>query len=237
VPLTDAQLDLFQNNGFLKLPARLPDETVATLKETILRNMREEVAPVVRDAEGRIVRISQIWDREPIFREVGAAPVVLEALETVLGPDILLVKNRHNHATLNLAGGRGDYWHRDVSHWTRSIVTIIFYLEDAPVERGCTHVIPGTHRLRAFPRAVSTDAHRHLDPDLLDQAVPVPMEAGRMLLINSLVLHRIGTNETPHSRMSMTFGYHSADELDDAPNPKRVLVRGERAYSGNDRGK
>lgn len=235
--LTAEQIDLFHHNGFVKLPARLPIETVSTLKETILRNMCEEIAPIVRDASGRIVRISQLWDREPIFREVAAAPVVLDALEAVLGPDILLVKNRHNHATLNLAGGRGDYWHRDVSHWTRSIVTIIFYLEDAPVERGCTHVIPGTQRLRAFPRSVTTEAHQHLDPGLLDQAVPVPMEAGRMLLINSLVLHRIGTNETPYSRMSMTFGYHSADELDDRPNDKRVLVRGERGYAGNDRGK
>lgn len=235
--LTAEQLDLFHNNGFVKLPARLPEELVAALRETILRNMREEVAPVVRNAEGQIVRISQIWDRDPIFREVGAAPFVVDALEPVLGPDILLVKNRHNHATLNLAGGRGDYWHRDVSHWTRSIVTIIFYLEDAPVERGCTHVIPGTHRFRSFPRSVTTDAHQHIDPALLDQAVPVPMEAGRMLLINSLVLHRIGTNTTPHSRMSMTFGYHSADELDDRPNEKRVLVRGERAYAGNDRAK
>jgi hypothetical protein len=37
--------------------------------------------------------------------------------------------------------------------------------------------------------------------------------------------------------MSMTFGYHSADELDDRPNEKRVLVRGELPYSGNDRAK
>jgi len=192
---------------------------------------------VVRDASGRIVRISQIWDREPLFQEVAARSEVLDALETVLGPDIVLIKNRHNHATLNLAGGRGDYWHRDVSHWTRSIVTIIYYLEDAPVERGCTHVIPGTHRLPYFPRAAFHEARQYLDPGLLDQAVPVPMEAGRMLLINSLVLHRIGTNETPHSRMSMTFGYHSADELDDAPSPKRVLVRGSQPYSGNDRTK
>ena len=32
----------------------------------------------------------------------------------------------------------------------------------------------------------------------------------------------------------MTVGYHSVDELSDVPNPKRVLVRGERIYRGND---
>ena len=36
--------------------------------------------------------------------------------------------------------------------------------------------------------------------------------------------------------MSITLGYHSVDELLDVENEKRVLVRGERVYGGNDRG-
>ena len=35
--------------------------------------------------------------------------------------------------------------------------------------------------------------------------------------------------------MSMTLGFHSADELADAKDPRRILVRGERNYRGNDR--
>ena len=34
--------------------------------------------------------------------------------------------------------------------------------------------------------------------------------------------------------MSLTVGYHSVDELSDVVNPKRVLVRGNRIYKGND---
>jgi hypothetical protein len=34
--------------------------------------------------------------------------------------------------------------------------------------------------------------------------------------------------------MSMTVGYHSVDELSGMENPKRVLVRGQRIYLGND---
>src|SRR5439155_17507525 len=144
------------------------------------------------------------------------------------GPDILLIKNRHNHATLNLTGTSGDYWHRDVGQWTRSIVTIIFYLEDATVEKGCTRIIPGTHRLRWYPDASTTRGRRHVEESgLLDQEVPVPMEAGQMLLLNSLLLHRVATNHTTETGMSMTFGYHGADELDDTPNPQRVLISGQ----------
>jgi len=32
----------------------------------------------------------------------------------------------------------------------------------------------------------------------------------------------------------MTLGYHSTDELASEDNPKKVLVRGERPYRGND---
>jgi hypothetical protein len=57
-----------------------------------------------------------------------------------------------------------------------------------------------------------------------------------MLAIDSLVMHGPGQNHTPNTRMSLTVGYHSVDELSDVVNPKRVLVRGERPYLGNDNG-
>ena len=61
------------------------------------------------------------------------------------------------------------------------------------------------------------------------------MPAGGMLAINSMMLHAAGQNKTDDTRMSMTVGYHSVDELSEVENPKRVLVRGERPYQGNDR--
>ena len=58
--------------------------------------------------------------------------------------------------------------------------------------------------------------------------------AGGLLAIDSFLMHSAGINRTAGTRMSMTVGYHSVDELSDVPNPKRVLVRGERIYRGND---
>ncbi|MBI1926696.1 hypothetical protein HYR99_20945 [Candidatus Poribacteria bacterium] len=37
------------------------------------------------------------------------------------------------------------------------------------------------------------------------------------------------------SLMSMTFGYHSVNELAGVEDTKTILVRGERIYQGNDR--
>lgn len=229
--LTREQVHLFHHNGFLKLPTALSAETVARLKDTIWRHIREAREPVVRDKSGRVVRISALCDRDPVFNAALTCPEVLDPLESLLGPNIELITNRHNHATLRTAGDGGDYFHRDVLQWTRTIATVIFYLEDTTVENGCTRVVPGTHLLPGTP-SLSVEQ----DPafaGLLDQAVPVPMPAGGLLAINSLVLHAPGPNHTDGTRMSMTVGYHSVDELCGVENPKRVLVRGERIYMGN----
>src|SRR5438067_6025904 len=102
--LTPEQIFLFRHNGFLKLPESLSQETVVALKETIRKQIQDEVEPVVRDKQGRVVRLSALWDRDPIFREAATCRQVLDPLESLLGSNIELITNRHNHATLRLAG-------------------------------------------------------------------------------------------------------------------------------------
>lgn len=71
---------------------------------------------------------------------------------------------------------------------------------------------------------------------LEEQAVPVPMLQGDVLLFNAALFHGVGHNTTGESRMSMTFGFRSVDELDANPDTSRqVLVAGEYTYRGNDR--
>lgn len=233
-PVTQEQVAFFRHNGFLKLPEPLSAETVAHLKEAIWKDIRAEIAPVVRDKQGRVVRISDLWQRGTPFRGAFTCPEVLDPLEALLGPNIELLTNRHNHATLRLAGDGSYYPHRDVLQWSRTIVTVLFYLEDTTVENGCTWVVPGSHWLAGRPQNSLAEDSEVQRSGLLDQAVPVPMSAGSLLAIDSMIMHTAGHNTTQGSRMSMTVGYHSVDELSRVENPARVLVRGERIYKGND---
>lgn len=233
--LSPGQVWFFRHNGFLKLPNVLPKAQVEMLRATILADVAQESEPVVRDAGGRVVRLSRLLDRDHIFRETVSDERVLTPLTALLGPHIEVVLNRHNHATLNLAG-KADTFHRDVVQWTRGLVTVIFYLEATTLENGCTLVVPGSHLwpgVSTLHNLQKEDAIR--ETGLLDQSVPVPMPAGGMLAIDSLIFHRIGENVTDQSRMSMTVGYHSVDELLEPEQPKRLLVQGERIYLGNDK--
>ena len=176
--LTTEQTRLFRHNGFLRLPSGLPPERVTALKETIRQQIQEEVEPVVRDRQGRVVRLSNIWDRGPVFRDAVIAPEVLDPLEALLGPNIELITNRHNHATLRLAEDGSAYMHRDILQWSRGIVTVLFYLEETTVENGCTRAIPGSHLLPGLPSFSVTEEETFRQWEILDQAVALHLEQG-----------------------------------------------------------
>ena len=229
--LTPQEVQLFRHNGFIKLPTRLPGDLVDTLKAMALKDIREEVEPVARNKDGRVIRISDLWGRGGIFQETVVCDEILNPLESLLGPNIDFVRNRHNHVYLRDRDSTASLeLHRDVRHWSRTIVTVLVYLEDTHLENGCTHVVPGSHVLPDFVNLNDGDLVHQI---ALGQVVPVPMTAGGLLAIDSMMIHAAGRNRTEGTRMSMTLGYHTVDELS-LDNPKRVLVRGERLYKGND---
>ncbi len=228
--LTPQEVQLFRHNGFIKFPTELSTEQVEALKASALAAMSKAVEPVVRQ-DDRIVRISAVWERGGIFRETITCDEILNPLESLLGPDIEYVLNRHNHIYLRDAGTSHSLaLHRDVRHWSRTLATVLVYLEDTNLENGCTRVVPGSHHLPAF-----ADLKGEVVQEIAaSQAIPLPMPAGGLLAIDSMIVHSAGVNYTDGTRMSMTLGYHSADELTWEDNPRRVLVRGTRPYRGND---
>ena len=228
--LSPQEIQLFRHNGFIRFPTQLSKDHVAALKAAALKDIEEGVEPVARQ-EGRIIRISAVWQRGGIFQETITCDEILNPLESLLGPNIEFVLNRHNHVYLRDAGSTHSLeLHRDVRHWSRTIATVLIYLEDTNLENGCTRVVPGSHHLPAFA-SLQDDTLQHI---AASQAIPLPMPAGGLLAIDSMIVHAAGINRTNKTRMSMTLGYHSTDELASGSNPRKVLVRGERPYRGND---
>ena len=229
--LTPQEIQLFRHNGFIRFPTQLSKDHVEALKAAALKDMEEGVEPVARQ-EGRIIRISAVWQRGGIFQETITCDEILNPLESLLGSNIEFVLNRHNHVYLRDAGSSHSLaLHRDVSHWSRTIATVLIYLEDTNLENGCTRIVPGSHHLPAFA-SVKDETIQQI---AANQAIPLPMPAGGLLAIDSMIIHSAGINQTDGTRMSMTLGYHSADELASEDNSKKVIVRGERPYSGNDK--
>lgn len=232
------QIDLFRRVGYLRFENFFDEGVVETLRAEIDWHITQKIRPFFEDMSGRVYRLNNVFDRSEVFRGVLKAPKLLELLADLLGPNIEFVKNRHNHATLNTKADTNFRLHRDNLQWSRNVVSIILYLDDATSETGATHIIPGSQFLPfvGTPNNGGTwmDGH-YIFASLLGQAVPIPVKTGGILVFDSLAFHSVGTNTTDGPRRSIAAGYTSADELlpvDD--NTYRELVLGERLYRGSE---
>ena len=236
--LSQKQIDFFRNVGYLKLSDKFSDIIVKLLTELIYKDISERVQPFQTNDKGRLQKLSALIERNSIFQETFSSDIILNPLESLLGPNIEFTKNRHNHATVNFKGAVRRRLHRDILQWSRGLITVIIFLEESTIENGCTEIIPCSQYFQFIgkPNNGGTwmDEHKIYE-DLIGQSLPIPMPEGGILLIDGLAFHTVGENQTNETRMSITLGYRSVDELNSAiNNSDSLLVRGERVYKGND---
>lgn len=227
----------FRQVGYLRISTGFSEEKVQRLQEEVQLHFKQAVPPLRKDASGKVVRLDQVYQRSQLIRDVFLDSAILDALESLLGPNIELTLNRHNHVTLNTSSATLERLHRDILQWSRSVVTAILYLDDSTTENGSTLIIPGSQYLPfvGTPNNGGTwmDEH-HVYSDMINQAVPIPMQKGDVLLFDSLAFHTVGRNKTDTERMSICMGFHSVDELVGGKPRHLALMKGERLYRGND---
>ncbi|MEO2022148.1 MAG: phytanoyl-CoA dioxygenase family protein [Pirellulaceae bacterium] len=102
-------------------------------------------------------------------------------------------------------------WHQDYSYWTRTTpmahLTCWIALDDATVENGCVHYVPGSHRWDLLPStALAGDMEAItsvLDDDQLSafrQAVPIELSAGECVFHHPLMVHGSYENQSATAR-------------------------------------
>ena len=240
--LNHEQARHFRSQGYYRLLDVFEPHETETLRSFVLEEADKQ-RQLAQNLGGPAVKLYGLYDRNPeLMHRAVTNPRLLGALESLVGPNIVFVKNRHNHATVNNhIGEPAEGLHRDILQPSRGLVTAAIYLQDSTIENGATRIIPGSHDMPyvGTPQADGGGtwmAEHDEFEGLEDQAVSVPMPEGSVLLFNGLVFHGVGANSSGDSRVSMTLGYRSADELEAAPDTSRqLLVAGEHIYRGNDR--
>ena len=235
--LTDEDIWYFKYSGFYRIPEALPIDLVDRLNAVTTRHIDEMVEPIVwEDKEDRhpekVRRLSKIIERDPVYLEAASHPIVLDAVEAWLGPNIELLTNKHNHTMVRPAGSFPVPWHSGEQPWEPTLITALIYLEESTIENGCVRIVPGSH-MRPFNTAKRPGGDWEA-ADEFRRALPVPMPKGGVLLFNDCCYHGSDVNRTDQSRRSMTLGYRAHDSHDVMKDdPEKVLVRGERIYTGH----
>lgn len=86
-------------------------------------------------------------------------------------------------------------------HERHSMMAAIVHFDDAPLEKGCLRVIPGSHLLGPIPHAGSY----YLPPEEypVEAATAVPAKAGDVLFFNYLTIHGSGVNVSNEARTTV----------------------------------
>ena len=143
-------------------------------------------------------------------------PRILDAVEDLMGPDILLfqptlwVKEPNNDAVV--------HWHQDSFYFNIEpfeYLTVWVALSDASIQAGCMNVSTGSHHEgeRAHPeieldKRLIRRAWAIRDDDLGGRGVvPMPLAAGEMSVHHALMVHASAANESDERRIGAGITY------------------------------
>jgi phytanoyl-CoA hydroxylase len=88
-------------------------------------------------------------------------------------------------------------------HRRHSMLAAIIHFDDAPVEKGCVRVVPGSHKRGPLSHVESGGWHLPFEEYPLEAAVPCPAAAGDALFFSYLTVHGSGINMSDEARTTL----------------------------------
>ncbi len=85
-------------------------------------------------------------------------------------------------------------------HEQHSMIAAVFHFDDAPLEKGCIRVVPGSHKLGPLEHEPEGSWHLPFSEYPLESATPCPAKAGDVLFFSYLTIHGSGANTSPEAR-------------------------------------
>lgn len=232
--LTEFQRDHYRHDGFVfPLEGIGPDG--AARYRACLEAFEREAGQSISRLDARFKSHTLL----PWANELVRTPAILDAVEDVIGPDILVwtstffVKEPMTDAV--------TLWHQD---WTffglrpHEHVTAWVALSQASEEAGCMRFVPEDsqgremlHQPRADPNSINGGGQRVVEPFAEEKAVPAPLRPGEFSLHHTLCIHSSAPNRSTDRRIGLGISYIPTRVRHIGSLPvSAMLVRGEDRY-------
>jgi phytanoyl-CoA hydroxylase len=225
--LTHAQVDFYNENGYLMVPGALSAAEVVELRGTvdeIVAGAAKVTAHTdIYDLEDghtpqrpKVRRLKSPHKHFEYFNQLVRNPRITAILAALLGPNIRL-----HGAKLNMksAGyGAPVEWHQDWAfypHTNDDVLATGILLDDCVEENGPMLMIPGSHRGPLYDHhsdgvfcGAITGQLNQID---FSTAVPMVGKAGSMSIHHARALHGSAQNTSTQDRRLLLFEYTAAD--------------------------
>ena len=245
----NAHITEYNEDGYTVCPNFLTsDEVTQLLAETekiisgnTLANHdkdRMEMEPDQPPDGTKVRRLYEPCSYYPPFRTLSESDKLLDAVEGLIGPNIL-----YHYSKLNMKPpeiGSVVEWHQDLSYYpltNRDSLAVLFYLDDADAENGCLQMLPGrhegdllTHTREGYFQGRATEV---VDSSEVELATG---KAGTAIFMHCMTPHASVTNRSNRPRRTLILSYRAADafpiyygEMTSHVETHTRLVRGHRA--------
>ena len=234
--LTQEQVASFRHDGFLFPIPALAQEEIATCLAGLHRLEADLGSPV---AEADVKWRSHAYAHSPWFNDLIRHPRILDAIEDVIGPDILVWTSTFFIKEPNSPTFAA--WHQDGTYFglePQEQVCAWVALTDATAEAGCMEMLSSGGAPRQLHHAALGLAHSinragQTITEPFDDTSPVAMAlpAGSFSLHHELAVHRSAPNRAAHRRVGIGLNYLPTHVRVNSPvRLKAMLVRGEDRY-------
>jgi non-haem Fe2+, alpha-ketoglutarate-dependent halogenase len=174
----------------------------------------------VEEREGRAKCQKGLFDLHfsvPFVWELASHPAILDAVEAILGPDLLLMGShffcKYGPTEAFVA------WHQDVTYWglePQVALSAWYAVDDSDAGNGCMQVIPGSHRggIRGHGKSadpsgnlLSINQEVEVTEEELRETVNIELAAGEISLHDGLTIHGSPPNRSVRRRCGLAMIY------------------------------
>ncbi|MGW9685369.1 phytanoyl-CoA dioxygenase family protein [Flagellimonas sp. 2504JD1-5] len=219
--LTQAQIDFYRQNAFIKIKEVLSSDVVAHINAVISAKVDElntqTTALEERDTYGKaFLQIFNLWTQDEQIKEIIFSKRLAQLAADLMEVDG--VRMYHDQALFKEGGGGITPWHADQYYWplsTDNVITAWIPLQAVPSEMGPLEFAAGSQNILTGRDLSISDESETLIGEKLRLTdctkVSEPFDIGEISFHSGWIFHRAGANTTNQTRKVMTCIYMDKD--------------------------
>ena len=214
--LSDDQVDFFQENGYLLVQGLFTREQAHCYRQCAHELKDRIYAAGQNDAtwgsskaiSGQATALHHCHDVQ--FYDANFSRLLLDERFTQAASQVMKTPNVQLHHTKMFIKppekGSPFPMHQDAPyfpHDNHSMIAAIIHFDDAPLEKGCVRVVPGSHKLGMLEHDREGGWHLPFEDYPVEAALACPAEAGDALFFSYLTIHGSGINASDQARTTL----------------------------------
>lgn len=227
--LSPKQRAFYEEQGYILIKGLYTRDEAAAFRAEIhalnaLQGQTNATWDSVKDGETSISHCHDVHFRSAAFTRLLTDPQLTSIAADIIGPNVQL---HHNKMFIKPPEKGSPFpMHQDYPyfpHRDHSMIAVILHFDDAPREKGCLCVYPGSHKRGPLP-SFGSDHHVSTEEFPIEGATLIEAEAGDAIFFHYLLVHGSGVNVSSESRTTLLIQLRDPADM---PLSERHASRGQ----------